>query len=89
MGEPSDTPEVKPAAVVPDVKSHTTRSTMDDALDDALDAVTRKGAGDVRDRELPLKRQWDAGLEAELEAALTGFDPASVEVASARSKPSG
>ena len=26
--------------------------------------------------DLPLKRQWDSGLEAELEAALAGFDPA-------------
>jgi ribosomal protein S1 len=61
---------------------------MDEAIDEVLDAVARKGSGGHPDRELPLKRQWDAGLEAELEAALTGFDPASVDVAAPRSKPS-
>jgi len=60
---------------------------MDEAIDDALDAAARKGSADARDQELPLKRQWDAGLEAELEAALSGFDPTNVEVAAPRSKP--
>jgi ribosomal protein S1 len=88
MGEPSNIPEGRPAASISESKSSATRSTMDEAIDDALEVASRKGASDLRDQELPLKRQWDAGLEAELEAALTGFDPASVDVAPPPSKPS-
>jgi small subunit ribosomal protein S1 len=88
MGESSETPERRSPARVPESKSSTGRSNLDEAIDDALDAAARKGADDFRERELPLKRQWDAGLEAELESALSGFDPASVDVSSARSKPS-
>jgi small subunit ribosomal protein S1 len=87
MGESSDASEERPAASGPGPNQPTKRSTMDEAIDDALD-VAAKGSGGRRDQELPLKRQWDAGLEAELEAALAGFDPASVDVAASRSKPS-
>ena len=52
----------------------------------AADAAARKAAVDDLDEKIPLKRQWDAGLEAELEAALSGFDPATFEVASARAQ---
>ena len=34
--------------------------------------------------EVPLKRQWDDALEAELEAALSGFDPKTFDVAKQR-----
>jgi small subunit ribosomal protein S1 len=34
--------------------------------------------------EVPLKRQWDETLEAELEAALSGFDPKTFDVATSR-----
>ena len=34
--------------------------------------------------EVPLKRQWDDALEAELEAALSGFDPKTFDVARTR-----
>ena len=37
--------------------------------------------------EVPLKRQWDAELEAEMEAALTGFDPKTFEVAGKGRRP--
>jgi small subunit ribosomal protein S1 len=36
--------------------------------------------------EVPLKRQWDADLEAELEATLAGFDPKTFEVPRERPK---
>ena len=36
---------------------------------------------------MPLKRQWDAGLEAELDAALAGFDPATFEMRSPGARP--
>jgi len=58
-------------------------SKLDDALDAALDAAT-KGAPTPREGELSLKRQWDADLEAELEAALEGFDASSFDVARPR-----
>ena len=47
----------------------------DEAIDNALAAETRRTAGELRTADLPLKRQWDAELEAELEAVLSGFDP--------------
>ncbi len=38
------------------------------------------------EKPLPLKRQWDAELEAELEAALTDFDPKTFDVPKSRPK---
>jgi small subunit ribosomal protein S1 len=89
MPESSNSPEGRPAASVPGPKSNanSARSNLDDAIDDALDVATKAVSGDARNQELPLKRQWDAGLEAELEAALTGFDPTSVDVARPGVKP--
>jgi len=59
------------------------RDDPDEAIDAALDAATGKaparGAADV-----PLKRQWDDELEAELEAAMAGFDAATIEVGNPR-----
>jgi small subunit ribosomal protein S1 len=86
MGEPSDTAEGRPPGSAPKPESKAQRSDLDEAIDHALDAAAKQPRGGVSDRELPLKRQWDAGLEAELEAALSGFDPASVEVTRTRSK---
>lgn len=54
------------------------RSGIDAAIDAALGGITSRGIGDPENLDLPLKRQWDQGLEAELEAALAGFDPAAV-----------
>jgi small subunit ribosomal protein S1 len=53
-------------------------SAIDADIDAALGKVTGRGSGGPENVDLPLKRQWDQGLEAELEAALAGFDPASV-----------
>src|SRR4051794_37702826 len=61
---------------------------IDDALDAALDATTQ-GVSQRPTDEVPLKRQWDADLEAELEAALEGFDAAKFDVATPRSQAAG
>jgi ribosomal protein S1 len=53
-------------------------SGIDAAIDAALGGVTHRTSGNPENIDLPLKRQWDQGLEAELEAALAGFDPAAV-----------
>jgi ribosomal protein S1 len=47
-------------------------------------AATSDARQDPDAERVPLKRQWDSGMEAELEAALSGFDPASFAVASPR-----
>jgi small subunit ribosomal protein S1 len=60
----------------------------DKAAAAAAEAAARKERAEELEEKLPLKRQWDAGLEAELEAALSGFDPASFEVASPRARTS-
>ncbi len=60
-------------------------SRQDAALDDALEKIMANARAEVRP-EVPLKRQWDAELEAEMEAALTGFDPHTFDVARERPK---
>ena len=55
------------------------RSAQDDEMDAALEAALGK---DLDEPDVSFKRQWDAGLQAELDAALSGFDAASFEVAS-------
>lgn len=54
---------------------------IDEALENALDSTSRGPA-----QETPLKRMWDDELDAELEAAMSGFDPSTFEVASPRPK---
>jgi small subunit ribosomal protein S1 len=61
-----------------------TRTDTDEAIDAALEAASKVPADASRARDVPLKRQWDDELQAELEAALTGFDPKSFEVGSPR-----
>ena len=48
---------------------------IDDALDAALSSPTSPSAPGVS-----FKRQWDSELDAELEAAMAGFDPSSFDV---------
>src|SRR4051794_40422966 len=55
-------------------------SDSDAAIDEALEAATQARARPSTD--IPLKRQWDDELEAELEKALEGFDASSFDVAS-------
>ncbi|HEV3164071.1 MAG TPA: S1 RNA-binding domain-containing protein [Isosphaeraceae bacterium] len=59
------------------------RDDPDEAIDAALEAASRRAAP-APPRELPLKKQWDAELEAELERALEGFDNSRYEVATPR-----
>jgi ribosomal protein S1 len=86
MGESNETSQRRSSAPGPKAEPNHTRSTMDEAIDNALGAATGKGSSDRRGEDVPWKRQWDAGLEAELEAALSGFDPENVDVAAQRSK---
>ena len=63
------------------------RSAEDEATDAALDAALGK---DLDEANVSFKRQWDAGLQAELDAALADFDEASFNPPSPRSgKPAG
>jgi ribosomal protein S1 len=55
-------------------------SDSDAAIDEALEAATQARARPPAD--VPLKRQWDDELEAELEKALEGFDASAFDVAS-------
>ncbi|HMB05325.1 MAG TPA: S1 RNA-binding domain-containing protein [Isosphaeraceae bacterium] len=55
----------------------------DEAIDAALDTATGRPRASS---EVPLKRQWDADLDAELEAAMAGFDPKSFDVATPRTR---
>ena len=57
---------------------------LDDAIDAAMEAATRKGP-DLTG-EVALKRLWDDDLEAELEAALSGFDAESMNIHSPRTR---
>lgn len=50
----------------------------DDAIDAAMADALKRSADSPSD--LPLKRQWDDDLEAELNAAMEGFDPAAIQV---------
>ena len=61
----------------PKPRSDNKRSEADDELDAALDAALGRG---LDEHDVSFKRQWDAGLQAELDAALTGFDAATFEV---------
>ena len=58
----------------------------DAAIDEALEGALRNPAENAPAREVPLKRQWDDELEAELEAAMSGFDASTFEVAAPRPK---
>lgn len=54
---------------------------IDAALDAAMSAPPTKAAPDVS-----FKRQWDADLDAELEAAMAGFDPSTFDVKGPRTR---
>jgi len=87
MADPIDKPPpvTRPGPRL-DPSGGTPRSHQEDALDDALEkAMTNVSRTEARP-ELPLKRQWDAELEAEMEAALSGFDPKTFDVARERPK---
>jgi len=61
-------------------------SEQEAAIEEAMKQATTGKAGPEQRPEVPLKRQWDADMEAELEAALAGFDPKSFDVSRERTK---
>src|SRR5262245_65505775 len=86
MAESNERPTLQqpPTAPSPRPEPQPARTEADEAIDAALSKETRRTAGEPRTAEVSLKRQWDADLEAELEAALSGFDPKSFEPSSQR-----
>ena len=57
---------------------------LDESIDAAMKAALVKPP--PLPDEVPLKRQWDAGLDAELEAAMEGFDPSSFDARNPRTQ---
>jgi small subunit ribosomal protein S1 len=57
-----------------------------EAIDDALQKELAGEQEKAVRPDVPLKRQWDDELEAQMEAALTGFDPKTFDVARERPK---
>jgi small subunit ribosomal protein S1 len=81
MAESNENPNLQRPRTGPGSRpeSEPVRSDTDEAIDAALSKATGRTAGEPRTAEVSLKRQWDADLEAELEAALSGFDPKSFD----------
>src|SRR5487761_2111306 len=57
---------------------------LDEAIDAAMEAATRKSPAAAP--EVPLRKQWDDELEAELEAALSGFDAEALSINAPRTR---
>ncbi len=62
-----------------------TNPSHDDAINAALDAATSKAPAKSA-QEVPLKQQWDAELDAQLAAAMEGFDPSKFDVVNPRTR---
>jgi len=77
----STEPATRPAPQAPSGSSPRDRA-IDEAMETALANPSQRYAAS----ELPLKKQWDEDLDAELEAAMSGFDPKTFDVASPRAK---
>jgi small subunit ribosomal protein S1 len=86
MAESNENPTQNPPATAPVARpeSRPARSDTDEEIDTALAKATGRTAGEPRTTEVSLKRQWDADLEAELEATLKDFDPKSFDTSSQR-----
>ena len=86
MAESNENPTTPSFAPAPRVRPDPApaRADTDDAIDAALSKATARTAGEPRTAEVSLKRQWDADLEAELEATLKDFDPKTFDTASQR-----
>ena len=85
MTEPHPAPPAKPDHDPVPGPSRPT-APQQEAIDDALEkAIGGEGDRAVRP-DIPLKRQWDDELEAQMEAALSGFDPKAFDVARERPK---
>jgi small subunit ribosomal protein S1 len=87
MADPTEKPAIPPAPPARPVPGKAPSDLEQDAdLDDAMKKATAGGRESESFSELPLKRQWDDELEAEMEAALRGFDPKTFDVARQRPK---
>src|SRR5262249_19830852 len=84
MADPQNNPPDKPTPEKRIARTGVSPPDSDEAIDAALAAATGGKADDPRGRDVPLRRQWDSEMEAELEAALSGFDPKTFDVASSR-----
>jgi small subunit ribosomal protein S1 len=80
---PGTTP--KPAPPAGPRSAPLSRKAGDAAIDRAMENALGNPSS-VPEPAGPLKRQWDDDMEAELEAALTGFDPKSFDVSPPRRK---
>jgi small subunit ribosomal protein S1 len=87
MADANVNPPFNRTGTAPKPAPDNARLDTDEATDAALDAALAKGSRDAYESDVPLKRQWDAGMEAELEAALSGFDASTFEVTSPRARP--
>ncbi|WP_165224450.1 30S ribosomal protein S1 [Aquisphaera insulae] len=76
LSRPVSRPGSSPAAAPGSPRNASTEESL---LDEALDKAMGEVSGMTPPQEVSLKRQWDDQLEAELEAALAGFDPRSVD----------
>ena len=74
---PAGTPRTRPGV---SLKPEPDRHPLDEEIDRALNAATGREVAP----EVDLKRQWDDEMEAELEAALQGFDPDAVPAGNRR-----
>ncbi len=86
MAESNEHPTLQQPPTAPGSRpeSDAPRPESDEAINAALAKATGRTAGEPRTADVSLKRQWDAELEAELEAALSGFDPKSFDASSQR-----
>src|SRR5262249_7344640 len=86
MADAEVNPPVGRSGPAPEPKLAPSAGAPSDEIDAALAAAANPAPAERRESEVPLKRQWDSGLEAELEAALVGFDPATFSVAQPRTE---
>ena len=63
------------------------RSDQDASIDAALDAVAAGASQKAAPPEVSFKRSWDSDLDAELEAAMAGFDESAFEVGNPKRAP--
>ena len=77
-------PSIEPARA-PKPRPDNTARTTDDEIDAALEAALGKDL-DEPTADVSFKRQWDAGLQAELDAALADFDQSNFKPRRPRSR---
>ena len=78
MADTEVNPPFKGTGQADDGEKPKSQSAIDAAIDAAMGGIIGARGGQDENVDLPLKRQWDKGLEAELEAAMAGFDPKAI-----------